>query len=261
MSVHFGPVVMSDAGATLRPVFDPVLRLFSVHLMKGCEPAGIHGLPGFDHPDDAVEDIDPFLAEHGVRSLSDQEFAQLCGGLIEAKGGPDFQHLLMAMRENGVSAAEVTQPAVHLFTVDGSSYGPYVALTTTPWWSPLDAFLFTRETVRQIVEDLHRDGCGLTAQWNGDDLTFTWDATYMDDPGTETISPDQHGRYAIGGMWQWDEWDGALQPTAEQEAFALGAREYDSAPSTGQLGNLATHYQRGRDEARRVLLMDINQAD
>ncbi|MFE3760431.1 hypothetical protein ACFXPI_01495 [Streptomyces sp. NPDC059104] len=90
-------------------------------------------------------------------------------------------------------------------TVDGTVYAPYPGQPTAATRSPYDTYLFAGETAQRIVEDPHRDNCGLTTafEYNGA-LTFTWDATYRDEPGAERITPDAQGRYAIGGLWPWD---------------------------------------------------------
>ncbi|MCX5078884.1 hypothetical protein OHA84_37335 (plasmid) [Streptomyces sp. NBC_00513] len=96
---------------------------------------------------------------------------------------------------------------VELLTVDGTDYGPYPGQPVAATRSPYDTYLFTGETARHIVDDLHRDDCGLSAAFEDDGtLTFTWDATYRDEPGVESVTPDAHGRYAIGGLWPWDNW-------------------------------------------------------
>ncbi|MFE5717885.1 hypothetical protein [Streptomyces erythrochromogenes] len=97
--------------------------------------------------------------------------------------------------------------SLELLTVDGADYGPYPGQPTTTTRSPYDTYLFAGETAKRIVEDLHRDNCGLTAAFEYDGaLTFTWDATYRDEAGVERVTPDAQGRYAIGGLWPWDTW-------------------------------------------------------
>nr|MDT0519810.1 hypothetical protein [Streptomyces sp. DSM 41633] len=96
---------------------------------------------------------------------------------------------------------------IELLTVDGTAYGPYPGQPTSATRSPYDTYLFTGETAQHIVEDLHRDNCGLTAAFEYDGtLAFTWDATYRDEPGVERVTPDPQGRYAIGGLWPWNNW-------------------------------------------------------
>ncbi|MCU4750266.1 hypothetical protein [Streptomyces sp. G-5] len=98
----FGPIDLGD-GAVLKPIFDPRLRTFSVQLWSDGQPDGIHGLvEDFRHADQAVEAIGPFLEEHGVRQLTEKELAFLYAGLIQAKGGPDFELLLMQLRHPAV---------------------------------------------------------------------------------------------------------------------------------------------------------------
>ncbi|MFJ6354810.1 hypothetical protein ACIQKB_35805 [Streptomyces sp. NPDC092046] len=106
-------------------------------------------------------------------------------------------------------APQAPAPAapLELLTVDGTQYGPYPGQPTTAPRSPYGTYLFTGETAQRIVEDLHRDNCGLTAAFEYDGtLTFTWDATYRDEPGAESVTPDAQGRYAIGGLWPWNNW-------------------------------------------------------
>ena len=85
-----------DGSNQLRPVFDPRLRTFSVQLWRDGEPGGIHGLvEHFRYADQVVETIGGFLAESGVRELADQEAALLYAGLVQAKGGPDWEIFLL----------------------------------------------------------------------------------------------------------------------------------------------------------------------
>jgi hypothetical protein len=82
--------------AELRPVFDPRLRTFSVQLWEDGCPSGIHGLgDNFRCADEPLEAIDAFLAEQGVRALTEKEAALLYAGLVRAKGGPDWVLFLM----------------------------------------------------------------------------------------------------------------------------------------------------------------------
>ncbi|MEV7535431.1 hypothetical protein [Streptomyces hydrogenans] len=92
----------------------------------------------------------------------------------------------------------------HLFTVEGTTYGPYEALPVSGGWWTYGPISVTRATAEQIAEDLNvRDaGCGLTAEWTGEDLVFTWGESFpnMED---ERFAPDADGRYLIGGLWPW----------------------------------------------------------
>lgn len=82
--------------AELRPVYDPRLRTFPVQLWTDGEPAGIHGLAEeFRFADEALEAIDGFLADRGVRRLTQEEAVLLYAGLVHAKGGADWQLLQM----------------------------------------------------------------------------------------------------------------------------------------------------------------------
>ncbi|GGO98350.1 hypothetical protein [Wenjunlia tyrosinilytica] len=82
----------------LRPVFDPRLRTFSIQLWENGEPGGIHGLTdNFRGADEPLEAIGAFLADNGVRAVTDEEAALLYAGLVQAKGGPDWEILLLSI--------------------------------------------------------------------------------------------------------------------------------------------------------------------
>ncbi|MEU6756053.1 hypothetical protein [Streptomyces sp. NPDC046685] len=100
-------------------------------------------------------------------------------------------------------------PEPELFTVDGTDYGPYEALPIDMWWHAYGKISVTRDTAAQIATDLvTRDaGCGLTAEWKGDWLVFTWDERYRDEAGRQIIEPDADGRYLVGGLWPWMEYE------------------------------------------------------
>ncbi|WP_432159288.1 hypothetical protein [Streptomyces sp. bgisy153] len=89
-------IALDGTDAELRPIFDPVLRTFSVQLWKGGEPSGIHGLTdAFRYPDEPLESIDAFLAEQDVRAVTGDEAVVVYAGLVYAKGGPDWVLLQM----------------------------------------------------------------------------------------------------------------------------------------------------------------------
>ncbi|MEU6965083.1 hypothetical protein [Streptomyces chrestomyceticus] len=91
-------LALEGANVVLRPVYDPRLRTFSVQLWEDGEPGGIHGLvEHFRYADQPVDSIDAFLAEHGVRAVTEEEAARLYAGLVQAKGGPDWELLLMSI--------------------------------------------------------------------------------------------------------------------------------------------------------------------
>ncbi|WP_327286664.1 hypothetical protein [Streptomyces sp. NBC_01205] len=80
-------------GAELQPVFDPCLRVFSVNLSKDGKYAGNFGMHEvIAYADEVVEDVNPFLDQHGVRPLTLPEMVHLYGALLAAKNphGPDF---------------------------------------------------------------------------------------------------------------------------------------------------------------------------
>ncbi|CAM5375312.1 putative protein OS=Streptomyces fumanus OX=67302 GN=GCM10018772_70270 PE=4 SV=1 [Streptomyces fumanus] len=89
---------IESVNAELRPVYDRMLRTFSVQLWKDGEPSGIHGLTdNFRYADQPLEAIDAFLAERGVRALTDDEAVLLYAGLVHAKGGPDWEIFQMQL--------------------------------------------------------------------------------------------------------------------------------------------------------------------
>ncbi|MEU7228995.1 hypothetical protein [Streptomyces chrestomyceticus] len=149
--------------------------------------------------------------------------------------------------------ADGTPLDIHLFTVEGSAYGPYVGLPTSDMWTPHDAHLFTRATAQLIMDDLHRDGCGLWGAFDPetDVLTFTWNEDFDGTGGAETVTPDAHGRYLIGGLWPWEVWGDDVPHTAGQAAFAQGAADYPEADNSATLPEpLDALYRRGRQEAQ-----------
>ncbi|MFD0352958.1 hypothetical protein ACFVHW_04300 [Streptomyces sp. NPDC127110] len=142
---------------------------------------------------------------------------------------------------------------VHLFTIEGTRYGPYVGLTATTWWTPRSAHLFTRATAELIVADMHRDDCGIEAMFDREygTLTFTW----TEDDRTLTVEPDGHGRYLIGGLWPWDDWGDHVNPSPGQTEFALGAIEFCGPDNSASLPEpLDALYRRGRLEAQLLAL-------
>ncbi|MEU8623115.1 hypothetical protein [Streptomyces sp. NPDC048623] len=97
---YYGPFEVD--GVKLRPVFDPVLRTFAVQLWKDGEPAGIHGLTKpYQYADEAVEEINDYLAKEGIRRLTLPEMVRLYGALLRDKNpnGADFQIFLMQIRD------------------------------------------------------------------------------------------------------------------------------------------------------------------
>ncbi|MEU6632905.1 hypothetical protein ABZ905_32165 [Streptomyces parvus] len=151
--------------------------------------------------------------------------------------------------------AHDTPLSIQLLTVEGSAYGPYVALPVSPP-TPYAAHLFTRATAELILHDMHRDECGIRGEFDPATgaLTFTWDRHHDGTGGTETVTPDAYGRYPIGGLWAWDEWGDHVPHTAGQAAYALGAAEYRESVTTAFPDGLIELYDRGREEAHRLTL-------
>lgn len=95
---QIGPVALEGTDAVLVPVFDPRLRTFSVQLWEHGTPSRLHGLlENFRYADEPVASIDGFLAEQGLRALTEDESARLYAGLVQTKGGPDWTLLLMSI--------------------------------------------------------------------------------------------------------------------------------------------------------------------
>ncbi|MEU1221307.1 hypothetical protein [Streptomyces microflavus] len=148
-----------------------------------------------------------------------------------------------------------TPLSIQLLTVEGSGYGPYVALPVASLWTPYTTHLFTRATAELIVDDMHRDECGIQGEFDPETgaLTFTWDEHHDGTGGTETVTPDAYGRYLIGGLWAWDDWGDDVPHTVGQDAFARGAAEYRQADDSASLCEpLDALYRRGRQEAQLV---------
>ncbi|MEU9925069.1 hypothetical protein AB0H51_27940 [Streptomyces griseoluteus] len=156
--------------------------------------------------------------------------------------------------------ADGTRFGIQLFTVESTSYGPYVGLPLRSLWTAYDTHLFTRETAEEIVSDLHRDECHMYGAFDPEDGTLTFEWTIENDGvgGRQVITPDQWGRYEIGGLWAWDEWqetrDGEPQPESAR-LYALGAGEYRQGDRSSTFPvDEAAAYSRGRMEAHALTL-------
>jgi hypothetical protein len=147
--------------------------------------------------------------------------------------------------------------SIQLFTVEGTSYGPYVGLPLQSHWTGYTKHLFTAQTARQIIDDLHADECGMTGEFAEDGtLTVEWTIESDGEGGQAVITPDRWGRYLIGDLWAWDNWSEDTEQTEYQRAYALGAAEYRQA-SRGPLlsaSNAAAYYESGRTEAHELTL-------
>ncbi|MGW2540724.1 hypothetical protein ACWC5I_07590 [Kitasatospora sp. NPDC001574] len=96
---------------------------------------------------------------------------------------------------------------VYLFWPDGSTHAPVPGLATPSagYVDPYGDTLFTRGGAEQIVADLRKDDCGMTAEFEPDGtLRFSWPKEYDGEGGQEHVAPDARGLYAIGGHWPWD---------------------------------------------------------
>ncbi|MYR56269.1 hypothetical protein GTY54_08415 [Streptomyces sp. SID625] len=151
----------------------------------------------------------------------------------------------------------MTTPTVQLITVDSTAYGPYAGLLPKELGA-YDAPLFTRRGAQHIMDDLLRHACGLSAAWEGQSVRFTWAPGYRGDKGgTEVVHPDRHGRYAIGGLWPWTEWDDELPHSAGQRAFAEGVREARAPRDRILPDGLQRLYDQGRAEAHSLTLLPL----
>lgn len=144
-----------------------------------------------------------------------------------------------------------------LFTVEGTSYGPYVGLPLSSVWTGYSKHLFTAQTARQIVDDLHLDECGMRGEFAEDGtLTLTWTEEFDEEGGETVITPDRWGRYLIGDLWAWDDWHNGIEQTDHQRAYALGAAEYRLGSRQAILSTSmeASYYGMGRMEAHELTL-------
>ena len=92
----FGTPVSMEEKTQLRPAYDPRRYTFSIQLWTDGKPGGIHGLPArFAHPDDLLDTLDAFLETKEVRHINESEYRALCRSVYEAKGGPDWEIILL----------------------------------------------------------------------------------------------------------------------------------------------------------------------
>jgi len=105
---------------------------------------------------------------------------------------------------------------------------------------------FDRATAERVVEWTNRANenatCGDTATWDGDTVVLTHfdNSAPGEDLGTARISPDEHGRYHIGGDWIWEtvkkfttstNWNVTYWPT-QGEGVAKWHKADESAPGS-----------------------------
>ncbi|MFI8178035.1 hypothetical protein ACIF6H_32600 [Streptomyces microflavus] len=95
MTVTFGPLLLDDeANTQLKPTFERAFGLYYVELWKDGAVLDVHGSGEWlETAARTVDTVDAFLAEHGVRPLTDIERADLYGGLLQAKGGAGYDVL------------------------------------------------------------------------------------------------------------------------------------------------------------------------
>jgi hypothetical protein len=140
-----------------------------------------------------------------------------------------------------------------LLTVDATSYGPYLGLPTTASPGAYSAYLFTRPTVCQIIDDLEDDSSVMTAKWEGDALRFDWTTAHDGVGGTHLVLPDALMRYPLGDLWTWQPCSELADLSDRQQAFALGCAS--TIPSTSLLKpEFAQDFLRGREEVQQLTL-------
>ncbi|MFG3199878.1 hypothetical protein ACGFYT_27535 [Streptomyces sp. NPDC048208] len=111
---------------------------------------------------------------------------------------------------------------LHLVVVEGCPDRPYLGASARSTMTGYDSLTFTRQTAEQIAADLNKDACGLTASWDGDSLIFNATAEYNGDAFSETVVPDAHGHYEIGGLWPWGLASKDVAPDEHEAEQLLG---------------------------------------
>ncbi|WP_347124325.1 hypothetical protein [Streptomyces sp. 21So2-11] len=143
---------------------------------------------------------------------------------------------------------------VGLFTIEGTPHGPYPGAVVGDVGA-YDTIAFHRDTADQLLRDLNDDDCIFTASWEGAALRLCW-TTSWNARATTLVAVDTHGRYLIGGLWRWADWDGwgGALPDTDKQAFALGVVEFSSSRPTVLPDHLRPPYRKGRETAHRVTL-------
>ncbi|MEV7535424.1 hypothetical protein [Streptomyces hydrogenans] len=86
----FDTLALDGADVTLHPVYDPVLRVFCVHVRRDgvIYPIGMDG--SLRYADQVLAVIDDELTRLDIRPITGEEALYLYAGLVEAKGGADW---------------------------------------------------------------------------------------------------------------------------------------------------------------------------
>lgn len=121
-----GKAVQLNETTTLVPVFDPQLRYFVAQLWQNGDVTAVLGEFGTcRHPDDVLDAVDAFLAEHGLAPLTESQVPELAFELIMAKGGPDAEMLLIAIEQAKRALANERRAAALPCTVSWASSAAY----------------------------------------------------------------------------------------------------------------------------------------
>ncbi|MGI5404900.1 hypothetical protein ACQEVG_36660 [Streptomyces sp. CA-135486] len=144
--------------------------------------------------------------------------------------------------------------SVGLFTIEGTQHGPYPGAVTGDVCA-FDAIALHPDTADQLLQDLNQDDSIFTGSWKGTTLRLCW-TTPWNETATTLILPDTHGRYRIGGLWPWADWDGwdGNFPHTDKQAFALGVVEFRFSRPSVLPGHLQPAYSKGRETAHQLTL-------
>ncbi|WP_344076582.1 hypothetical protein [Streptomyces crystallinus] len=105
------------------------------------------------------------------------------------------------------------------------------------------------------MNDINHDSGAYAGTWHGSVLQIIGNRDDREQPASMHFTPDAHRRYAIGGLWRWDDWNGwgeAGFPSTRTQAFALGVIEYCYTRGTALPAHLSEPYAHGRAVAHEV---------
>ncbi|MEV0188455.1 hypothetical protein AB0I39_07975 [Kitasatospora purpeofusca] len=200
--------------------------LDGLELTHRCDPAA-EDLYELGHlAADAVEAIDEALGKSGPHLAA--SLTLLAQDLSPAEAAAN-RHAVEQALWTGPAPADGER--VYLFWPDGSTHLPVPALATPSagYVDPYGNALFTRSGAEQIVADLLKDDCGMTAAFEPDGtLQFSWPKEYDGEGGHEQVAADARGLYAIGGHWPWDH----RRPLASDLSTRAQAARVATLPST-----------------------------
>ncbi|MFF2041828.1 hypothetical protein ACFVVX_15475 [Kitasatospora sp. NPDC058170] len=175
---------------------------------------------------DAVEAIDDALGKSGPHLSAALTLLAQDSSPAEAAAS---RHAIEQALWTGPAPADGER--VYLFWPDSSTHVPVPALATPSagYVDPYGNALFTRGDAEQIVADLLKDDCGMTAAFEADGtLQFSWPKEYDGEGGQEQVAADARGLYAIGGHWPWNY----RRPLASDLSTRALAARVATRPST-----------------------------